>query len=134
MLYKLKDKKNIVGVITSTDFRRLQKRHNRVLFSDEESAQFVEYNGIYYRDDWLRYIEDGAIELKQLSIIRIEEDEYNSLKEQLDDGNLPSDNSLENEVAIVVDNPTDEEPVIVQKTAAQILEEQIKLAARFAEV
>lgn len=134
MLYKLKDKKNIVGVITSTDFRRLQKRHNRVLFSDEESAQFVEYNGIYYRDDWLRYIEDGAIELKHISIIRIEEDEYNSLKEQLDDGNLPHDISLENEVAIVVDNPADEEPVIVQKTAAQILEEQIKLAARFAEV
>lgn len=112
----------------------MQKRHNRVLFSDEESAQFVEYNGIYYRDDWLRYIEDGAIELKHISIIRIEEDEYNSLKEQLDDGNLPHDISLENEVAIVVDNPADEEPVIVQKTVAQILEEQIKLAARFAEV
>jgi len=134
--YKLIDGKNIVGVISSSDFRRLQKRHKLVLFADEETAQFVDYNGVYYRDNWLRSIEDGEIEYTEINIVRIEDDEYNDLKAQLDDGDMPTDNSLDNEVETIVDNNSndEEEPEVVRKTATQILEQQIKLAARFAEV
>jgi len=134
--YKLIDGKNIVGVISSSDFRRLQKRHKLVLFADEETAQFVDYNGVYYRDNWLRSIEDGEIEYTEINIVRIEDDEYNDLKAQLDDSDMPTDNSLDNEVETIVDNNSndEEEPEVVRKTAAQILEQQIKLAARFAEV
>lgn len=136
MYYKLIDGKNIVGVISSSDFRRLQKRHKLVLFADEETAQFVDYNGVYYRDNWLRSIEDGEIEYTEINIVRIEDDEYNDLKAQLDDSDMPTDNSLDNEVETIVDNNSndEEEPEVVRKTAAQILEQQIKLAARFAEV
>ena len=67
------------------------------------------------------------------AIVRIEEEEYNSLKEQLDEGDFPTDDSLDEEI-IVDNNQDDEEPVVVQKTVAQILDEQIKLAAIFAEV
>lgn len=105
------------------------------MFADEETAQFVEYNGVYYRDSWLRAIGDGEIDYTEISIVRIYDDEYESLKEQFDNGEMPVDTSLEEEI-VVVDpvNSVEEEVITVKKTAAQILEEQIKLAARFAEV
>lgn len=105
------------------------------MFADEETAQFIEYNGVYYRDSWLRAIGDGEIDYTEISIVRIYDDEYESLKEQFDDGEMPIDTSLEEEINVVVEDGNDEEEIItVKKTAAQIIEEQIKLAARFAEV
>ena len=134
MFYKLVDDKTIIGAVTSDDFRKYQVKHKRILISDEENAQFVEYKDVYYYDDWLRALPDGSgITLIPVDIVRIEEEEYNSLKEQLDEGDFPADDSLEEEI-IVNDNTDDEEPVVVQKTVAQILDEQIKLAAIFAEV
>lgn len=105
------------------------------MFADEETAQFVEYNGVYYRDSWLRAIGDGEIDYTEISIVRIYDDEYESLKEQFDNGEMPIDTSLEEEIVVVEPvNSVEEEVITVKKTAAQILEEQIKLAARFAEV
>lgn len=105
------------------------------MFADEETAQFIEYNGVYYRDSWLRAIGDGEIDYTEISIVRIYDDEYESLKEQFDNGEMPIDTSLEEEIVVVEPvNSVEEEVITVKKTAAQILEEQIKLAARFAEV
>ena len=134
MFYKLVENNIIIGVVTGDDFRKYQVKHKRILISDEENAQFVEYKDVYYCDDWLRALPDGSgIILIPVDIVRIEEEEYNNLKEQLDEGDFPTDDSLEEEI-IVNDNTDDEEPVVVQKTVAQILDEQIKLAAIFAEV
>ena len=134
MFYKLVENNIIIGVVTGDDFRKYQVKHKRILISDEENAQFVEYKDVYYYDDWLRALPDGSgITLIPVDIVRIEEEEYNSLKEQLDEGDFPTDGSLEEEI-IVNDNTDDEEPVVVQKTVAQILDEQIKLAAIFAEL
>ena len=134
MFYKLVENNIIIGVVTGDDFRKYQVKHKRILISDEENAQFVEYKDVYYYDDWLRALPDGSgITLIPVDIVRIEEEEYNSLKEQLDEGDFPADDSLEEEI-IVNDNTDDEEPVVVQKTVAQILDEQIKLAAIFAEL
>lgn len=134
MFYKLVDDKTIIGAVTSDDFRKYQVKHKRVLISDEENAQFVEYKDVYYCDDWLRALPDGCeIELTQVDIVRITEEEYNDLKEQLDEGDFPTDDSLDEE--IIIDEPVnDDEQEVVKKTAAQILQRQIELAARFAEV
>lgn len=134
MFYKLVENNIIIGAVTGDDFRKYQVKHKRVLISDEENAQFVEYKDVYYCDDWLRALPDGCeIELTQVDIVRITEEEYNDLKEQLDEGDFPTDDSLDEEI-IVDNNQDDEEPVVIQKTVAQILNEQIKLAAIFAEV
>lgn len=134
MFYKLVNDKTIIGAVTSDDFRKYQVKHKRVLISDEENAQFVEYKDVYYCDDWLRALPDGCeIELTQVDIVRITEEEYNDLKEQLDEGDFPTDDSLDEE--IIIDEPVnDDEQEVVKKTAAQILQRQIELAARFAEV
>lgn len=134
MFYKLVENNIIIGVVTGDDFRKYQVKHKRILISDEENAQFVEYKDVYYCDDWLRALPEGSgITLVPVDIIRIEEEEYNSLKEQLDEGDFPTDDSLEEEV--IIDEPVnDDEQEVVKKTAAQILQRQIELAARFAEV
>lgn len=134
MFYKLVENNIIIGAVTGDDFRKYQVKHKRVLISDEENAQFVEYKDVYYCDDWLRALPDGCeIELTQVDIVRITEEEYNDLKEQLDEGDFPTDDSLDEE--IIIDKPVnDDEQEVVKKTAAQILQRQIELAARFAEV
>lgn len=124
----------IFGVITEIDFRRYQRKHKNVLFATIEDAQFIEYNGVYYRDDWLRALPDGCVDCVQADIIAIDEEEYNELKGQLNDGTFPEDGSLDDVAPTEPsDNPIEEEPV-VRKTVAQMLDEQMRLAARYAEV
>jgi hypothetical protein len=72
-------------------------------------------------------------------VTEITEEEYNTIKEQLYDGEFPDDGSLLDEVTVEEPAPDPSETETVRKTAAQILQEQIDesnsqafLAARFA--
>lgn len=133
MFYKLVSEKSIIGAISSTDFRRYLNKHGLIIASGEESAQFCEYGYGYYTDDWLRALPDGApVSVTAVDIVEIAEGEYLELKAQLEDGDIPDDGSLEEKIPVMEEEP--QEPEVVQKTAAQILQEQIRLAARFAEV
>lgn len=134
MYYKIIQERNIIGIASERDFRRWQSRNGLIVVTNADNAQFVEYNEKYYYDDWFKALPEGCNIARDLcDIIRIEEEEYNEIKEQLDSGTIPQDESLDEETEII-DNSPDEEPIVIKKTAAQILEEQIKLAARFAEV
>ena len=133
MYYKLISEKNIFGAVSSQDFRRYSEKHGLILAAGEEHAQFCEYSGRYYTDDWLRPLSDGTpLSVASVDIVEISEDDYMELKAQLDEGEIPDDGSLDEEIPVAEDEP--EKPETVQKTAAQILQEQIRLAARFAEV
>lgn len=77
--YKLINGQNIVGVVSLNDFRKFQAKHGLVLFSDIETAQYVEFKGVYYRDNWLRSTTTDTVEFQEVSIIRIDETEYNVL-------------------------------------------------------
>lgn len=123
--FKLINGQIIIGIITGDNFRKYQPKHGLILLSDEENAQFVEYKNIYYYDDWFRPLSnDSGISRILVDIIKISEDEYNNLKTQLDEGDIPEDDSLE-EVVIIEEQPNEEEPVIIQKTAVQILNERL---------
>lgn len=124
MYYKLIDNNKIIGVITKDNFRKYQPKHGRILFSDEENAQFIEYKNIYYYDDWFRPLpENSNISRVFIDIVKISENEYENLKSQLDEGDMPEDDSLE-EVVTIEEQPNEEEPVIIQKTAVQIINER----------
>ena len=81
MYYKLINGQNIVGVISLSDFRKYQSKHNTILFSDVDHAQYVEYKGVFYRDDWLKAITTDSIQYTNVSIIAIDVNEYNALVE-----------------------------------------------------
>lgn len=79
--YKLISGKNIVGAVSLNDFRRYQSKHGIVLFSDIDNAQYVEFKGVYYRDDWLRSVTTDKVRYESVSIVTINEEEYNALFE-----------------------------------------------------
>lgn len=125
MYYKLIDNNKIIGVITKDNFRKYQPKHGRILFSNEENAQFIEYKNVYYYDDWFRPLpENNNISRVFIDIVKISENEYENLKTQLDEGDIPEDDSLE-EVVTIEEQSNKEKPIIVQKSAVQILNERL---------
>lgn len=97
--YKLINNQNIIGVISQTDFRKYQSKHNLILISDIENAQYVEYKGIFYHDDWMKPVNEGFV-YTQVAAVSIDEEEYNALIE-----------AFETDDEIPVEEP-DVEPVI----------------------
>ena len=79
--YKLINGQNIVGVVSLNDFRRYQSKHGLILFSNIETAQYVEFKGVYYRDDWLRATITDKVPYEEVSIVKIDEEEYDALIE-----------------------------------------------------
>lgn len=138
--YKIVKDGMIVGVCTDADFRRFQQKHRIIVISDADRVEAVDYGGTLYHDVWMA---EPSFPYEGASVIEITKEKYDSLKAQLDDGDISDDGSLDDEVepSEQETEPKDEGDEKIKKTAAQILQEQIKivdsqvkLAARFASV
>ena len=79
--YKLIDEQNIIGVVSLNDFRRYQAKHGLILFSDIDTAQYVEFRGVYYRDNWLKATTTDIVPYIDVSIVLIDKAEYDALVE-----------------------------------------------------
>lgn len=113
MHYKLKSGQNIVGIALTDDLRKYQAKHKLVLSSKVEDAQFLECSGIFYHDDWMQPIEEGTVSYVQISIIRITEEEYNSLKEAFDTN-----------AEVEIDEP---EEVVEEEVVPEITDESVTI-------
>lgn len=102
--YKLISGTNIVGIATSLDFRRFQKKHKIILICDEQAAQYVQYKDILYHDNWMLPITSDLYEYESAEVIQIDEKEYNTLKTALE---------TEDEIVIEPETPVEEEPEYV---------------------
>jgi hypothetical protein len=136
--YKVVKDRLVVGVGTHDDFRRYQTKHRIIIVSDPDRVEAIDCGGTLYHDTWMA---TPCFPCEPATVIGIIEDEYNELKAQLDAGKILDDGSLEEEEPVVVEEPAEEGGEEVRKTTAQILQEQIdivdsqvKLAARFASV
>ena len=127
--YKIIRDSTIIGVCTEADFRRWQAKHNIIVVSDRDRVEAVDYNGTIYHDSWMA--DSGHIPYETASVTEITEEDYNAIKVQLDDGTIPDDGSLDDEVIVEEPAPDSDqgEAETVRKTAAQILEEQIEAVA-----
>ena len=81
MFFKVIQDDKIIGIATDFNFRRHQQKHNLVLFSSVENAQYLDLNGVLFRDNWLRKLTSDVIQYQEATIVAIEEDEYNALSE-----------------------------------------------------
>lgn len=123
--YKVVKDNVIVGACSEYDFRRWQPKHRIIVASGPDDVEVVDYDGTYYHDDWMA--DSGNITYETASVTEITEEEYNSLIDQLDDGTIPDDGSLDEPV---VEEPVQEgEEETVRRTAAQVLQEQIEAVA-----
>lgn len=82
--YKLINGKDFVGIATQDDFLTHQKKHNILLACDVRNAQYVQYNDQYYRDDWMLPPTTTIVPYTTVSVIEINEQEYNTLKAAID--------------------------------------------------
>lgn len=99
--YKLISGTNIVGIGLSLDLRRFQKKHRIILFCNEESAQYIQYKDVLYHDNWMLPITTDTVPYETAEVIRIDEQEYNTLKAALE---------TEDEIVIEPETPVEEEP------------------------
>lgn len=102
--YKLISGTNIVGIATSLDFRRFQKKHRIILICDEQSAEYVQYKDILYHDKWMLPIATDLYKYESAEVIQIDEQEYNTLKTALE---------TEDEIVIEPETPVEKEPEYV---------------------
>lgn len=123
--YKIILNNIIIAVGTSFNLRRVQDKHQILVISDENHAQYIQNNEILYRDNWFAAETSTKYKsiLANISIISYEE--YLTLKQQIDEGNqlyIPDEPIPEPvpEQIIIEDNQE------TSKTRLQILEEQIK--------
>lgn len=125
--YKIIRDSTIIGVCTEYDFRRWQAKHSITVVSDRDRVEAVDYNGTLFHDSWMA--DSGHIPYTPASVTEITEEEYNMLKAQLDEGEIPDDGSLDEEVTVEEPAPDPGETETVRKTTAQLLQEQIEAVA-----
>ena len=106
--YKMINDQLIVGVITTDNLRKVQPKHGIVVFAKEEDAQLAEYEGLYYRANWMRQLDYVGINYVLVKIISITEEEYNTLVEAIETHDEPIEEIIEPVVEEVPVNPEDE--------------------------
>lgn len=74
--FKIIKDNEFIGIGTTRDMRKFQKKHNVLLMCDENEAQYIQCGEDLYHARWMEPV-DGDVLIAD--VIRIEEDEYNCL-------------------------------------------------------
>lgn len=74
--FKIIKDNEFIGIGTTRDMRKFQKKHNVFLVCDENEAQYIQCGEELYHARWMEPV-DGDVLIAD--VIRIEEDEYNCL-------------------------------------------------------
>ena len=74
--FKIIKDNEFIGIGTTRDMRKFQKKHNVFLMCDENEAQYIQCGEDLYHAHWMEAV-DGSFVIAD--VIRIEEDEYNCL-------------------------------------------------------
>ena len=74
--FKIIKDKEFIGIGTTRDMRKFQKKHNVILVCDENEAQYIQVGEYLYHAPWMEAVDGDFV---MADVIRIEEDEYNCL-------------------------------------------------------
>lgn len=99
--YKIILDNSFIGVVYSGNFIKETTTNHRLIYVDENRGQFVDCNGLLYRDYWMLPIIDTQYEYTNANIIEISEEEYNTIKQAID----------HHEEIIIDDDDEEEEPI-----------------------
>lgn len=78
--FKVLKDNEYLGVAAEEDLRQYQKKHNIILTSDIQNAQFVQLGDILYHDAWLQKVPEG-VSCEEATILSIGKEEYDILRE-----------------------------------------------------
>lgn len=106
--YKVIKDNEFIGVGTSYELRKYQTKHGILLVADDDTAQYIDIDGILYRDSWFKVVTTDTIQYENADIVVISEEEYQQLFEAIDKGEEieinTDDEPSENEEVVVIDN------------------------------
>ena len=74
--FKIIKDNEFIGIGTTRDMRKFQKKHNVLLVCDENEAQYIQCGEDLYHAPWMEAVDGSPV---IADVIRIEEDEYNCL-------------------------------------------------------
>ena len=94
--YKLINDNTLIGVIHSGAFVKESANGARLFYSDEVRGEFVDYNGLLYRDYWMVPTQSSR-NYTLINIIEITKEEYDTIKTAID-----------NNETIIIDDDDDE--------------------------
>lgn len=77
-----------IGVATSYDLRRFQKKHRIILIADMDNAEYLQVNEDLYRDSWFKPVITDAVPYTECTITTIEKAEYDKLYKAVDAGDI----------------------------------------------
>ena len=100
--YKLISGENFVGIATQHDFRMYQAKNNIVLACEADDAQYIQCDGILYRDIWMSPTTTDTVIYARVDIISISKEEYDVLYESIEKG--------EDVIIVPPDEPDEPEP------------------------
>lgn len=86
--FKILVDSNYIGVGTTADFCRYQKKHNIILICGEKDVQYITHKGILYHDEWMKPLVQSPYEWKQAKVVEIDEEEYLILKNAEDNNEV----------------------------------------------
>lgn len=102
MYFKIIYNNSIIGIASEDNFRKYQSKHNVILVSSIDDAQYVAINDTLYRDDWLKKITNTEISYVNAIIQRISQEEYEILKESFE---------IEEEIPVEDEPIEEDEPI-----------------------
>ena len=74
--FKIIKDNEFIGIGTTRDMRKFQKKHNVLLVCDENEAQYIQCGEDLYHAPWMEEVDGNSV---IADVIRIEDDEYNCL-------------------------------------------------------
>lgn len=108
--YKLIRDNEFIGICTTLDMRKFQKKHNIFLVCNETEAQYVQCAGKMYRATWMIPGDSAEKDIPIVDVIEIEQSEYDALYNAIKSNEeikieLDSEQD-ENEESQEIDKPT----------------------------
>lgn len=120
--YKVIDNETFIGVATSYDLRRHQRKHNILLSCDENLAQYIQVDGKKYHAQWmLPEFVKGLY--PTVDVVEIDEEEYNLISSAIEKDEVVI---IEKNKETVVEEPIKEEVLTPNVTVSYLKEVKIK--------
>ena len=106
--YKVIKNKEFIGVGTTLNLRRFQKKHEIILICDETQVQYIRFGDVLYRANWMWPETTDSVKYEVADVIRIEKDEYDLLLNAVEanEGILIEEEPIVETEQVVIEEPT----------------------------
>ena len=103
--YKIIKNKEFIGVGTTLNLRRFQKKHQIILICDETQVQYIQLDNVLYRANWMWPEITDSVKYEVADVIRIEKDEYDLLFKAIE----------ANEEIAIEEEPVEVEHIVIEE-------------------